>query len=116
MHRIVWALANNQDPGVMQIDHIDMDRRNNCPSNLRIADQRLNHQRRTNTSPYGVGVKQSGEKYQARIRINGKLVHLGTFSTQQAASDAYQNAATSPSLPIPHWALPVPSSPTPEAP
>jgi hypothetical protein len=108
VHRIVWALANNQDPRDMQIDHIDMNRSNNSPGNLRLADQRLNHQRRTNTSSHGVGVKPMGDKYQARIRIDGKLLHLGTFLTRQDAIDAYQAAVASLGFSLPHYALPVP--------
>jgi len=108
VHRIVWALANDRDPGRLQIDHIDMNRSNNTPSNLRLVTHRVNNQLKSNASPLGTGVAKCGPKFQARIRKDGKLIHLGTFTTQAEASNAYQRAAVSIDQQLPHWALPVP--------
>lgn len=102
-HRIVWALANGKDPGHHQIDHMDGNRANNDPSNLRLATHRTNSQNKINRSRHGVGVKYHDGSYQARIRVNGHLMHLGSFRTPEEASSAYEAAAKhAPSLlPIP---------------
>ena len=39
-----------------------------------------------------IGVYRRGDKYQAGIRVDHKLCHLGTFPTAEAASAAYQEA------------------------
>ena len=98
-HRIVWALVNQVDPALFQIDHIDMNRANNDPSNLRLATNRQNNQNKSNTSSLGTGVKRCGKRFQARIRRDGTLYHLGTFSTAEEASLAYEKVANA--LPTP---------------
>ena len=92
-HRIVWALSRESDPGGWQVDHIDGNRKNNDPSNLRLVTNRANNQNKSNHSELGVGVKAMGNKFQSRIRIKGRLMHLGTFRTAEEASLAYQQAA-----------------------
>lgn len=92
-HRIVWALTHNADPGASQIDHIDGNRANNDPINLRLATHRSNSQNKLNRSRHGIGVKKQGGSFQARIRIDGKLIHLGSFATAEQAALAYQNEA-----------------------
>ena len=42
VHRIVWALVMGCDPGDCQVDHIDGDRLNNNPRNLRLVDRSSN--------------------------------------------------------------------------
>ena len=42
-HRLAWALYYNQDPGSMQIDHIDENKSNNKIVNLRLASHALNN-------------------------------------------------------------------------
>lgn len=100
-HRIVWALSGKSDPGSLQVDHIDGNRKNNDPSNLRLVTNRVNNQNKSNHSGLGVGVKAMGNKFQSRIRVKGKLTHLGTFHTAEEASLAYQQAACAHALPIP---------------
>ena len=38
------------------------------------------------------GVAVNGKKWVAKININNKRIHLGTFKTREEASQAYQNA------------------------
>ena len=95
-HRLAWALYYNQDPGEMQIDHIDKNKSNNKIINLRLASNRENG---ANSGPQRnnkLGVKgiccEKG-KFKARIKSNGKNYHLGCYDTIEEASDVYCAAA-----------------------
>ena len=75
------------------VDHYpDKDVNNNKLSNIRIATTRENHSSRPNTSSKYVGVTWYGKtnRWRATIRINGKQVHLGTFTKEIDAHNAYQ--------------------------
>ena len=71
------------------IDHIDMNKINNNLSNLRIVN---NQQNSFNTNAKGYTWRQKVNKYQANIRINNKLIHLGLFTTEKEARQAYLDA------------------------
>jgi hypothetical protein len=95
-HRVVWAIHNEMDPGARTVDHIDRNPSNNSPRNLRLATyegQLRNTKQRA--SRYGRGVKKVGERYYARIHINGKDVSLGGFAT---ANEAFQKAQSTRAL------------------
>jgi hypothetical protein len=49
--------------------------------------------RSTNTSGYRVVIRLSNGKWKARIRGDGKYVHLGTFPDPVEAAYAYEEAA-----------------------
>lgn len=101
-HRIVWALYYGEDPGNMQIDHIDQNKQNNSILNLRLASPADNcHNRKLNfkikqkkTSAYkGVYWHKTRSKWRARIIVNGKAKELGRFNTEEDAAKAYDLAA-----------------------
>lgn len=47
MHRVVWVLANKTDLSVdLTVDHIDSNKSNNHPSNLRAVSQEVNNRNR----------------------------------------------------------------------
>ena len=73
------------------VDHIDRDTQNNNLSNLRWATCRENNSNRTDQREF-IGVRKSGDRYRALIEIDGKKKHLGTYTTQEDASDAYKKA------------------------
>lgn len=96
-HRVVWALCYGSWPEG-QLDHIDGDRRNNTPSNLRVVTGSENHRNtkrpKHNTSGVaGVGWYKPYGKWRAYIAAEGrKHVHLGFFATKEEAVDARRAA------------------------
>jgi len=95
-HRLAWAFFYDQDPGSMQIDHIDQNKSNNKIINLRLADNGPN---KANAGPQknnklGVkGVYYVEGKFAACIKKNKKKYHLGSYDTIEEASNVYWAAA-----------------------
>ena len=92
-HKLAWLLCNGCYPDM--IDHISGDKQDNRLCNLRLSNSLHNMRNRgknkNNSSGYN-GVYVSGNKYRARIKINGKLINLGTFETIEEAVDARRKA------------------------
>lgn len=83
-------------PSDKVVDHIDGDGFNNRRSNLRIcthAENAANRgpEHRSSTGFVGVEKLKRGG-FKARMRVEGRLVHLGVFSTAEEASAAYREA------------------------
>lgn len=95
IHRIVWEMFYGTIPDDLEIDHRDRDKDNNKIENLRIATRSLNGHNRgvqCNNKLGVAGVSQSGNKYVAYIRKDGKTVNLGSYNSIEEASFAYQQA------------------------
>ena len=78
-HRLAWALHHNQDPGSMQIDHIDQNKSNNKIINLRLANHALNnaYSGPQKNNKLGVkGVYYVEGKFVACIKKNKKNITL----------------------------------------
>lgn len=95
-HRVVWAMVHGEWP-VGQIDHIDGDRLNNRPGNLRDVTHRQNTMnrgiRRDNTTGVvGVVRHRRTGSYDASISDGGRKVHLGCFTNLDAAREARRQA------------------------
>jgi hypothetical protein len=98
MHNVIWEHHNGPTPDGFTVDHADRNSLNNQLSNLRLAtrsqqghNQRL---RSTNTSGYrGVTWDKQMGKWQARIMVNGKRIHLGFYADPKEAALAYDAAA-----------------------
>jgi len=89
MHRVILGV----NKGIM-IDHIDHNGLNNQRYNLRTATHAENGRNRKPNQGYKYkGVGASGNKYEAKIQYNNKRMNLGTFSTEEAAALAYNDAA-----------------------
>ena len=96
-HRLAWLYVTGEWPSG-DIDHEDGDGTHNWFENLRDATRTQNNgntRRPTNnTSGYkGVVRSHNGKRWVAYIRINGRLLHLGTYDTPQLAHAAYTRAA-----------------------
>jgi hypothetical protein len=92
-HRVVWALHYGRWPAG-PIDHIDGDRTNNDPSNLRLAtisgNNRNSSRNRRNTTGYrGVYWDKRTSKWKSMIYSNGKSTFLGYFNAAREAAEAY---------------------------
>ena len=77
LHRYIMGVIDNED---IQIDHIDLDGLNNKKMNLRHATQTENARHKSlykNNEIGFTGVRQLGNRYEARIRVSGKLITLG---------------------------------------
>jgi HNH endonuclease/AP2 domain len=94
VHRIIWKLQTGED--IPKVDHRNNDGLCNRFSNLRPATASQNNanarKRITKELPKGVRKTTSG-KYEARIRVNGKAIHIGNFTTAAEAHRAYVVAA-----------------------
>jgi len=77
-------------------DHIDGNTLNNQRSNLRVctsAENNRNRRSRIGCSSVYKGVSIRYGKWEARIRSDGKRIHLGVFNTEIEAAMAYDVAA-----------------------
>jgi hypothetical protein len=91
-HIVIWILLyGERAKGV--IDHIDGDRKNNHPSNLRDVSHQENCKNqskpKSNTSGVcGVSWKKASRKWTAGIRVDGRRLHLGYFEDFSDAVEA----------------------------
>jgi hypothetical protein len=81
------------------VDHINGNRLDNRRANLRICTHKENSRNRTKsvgkTSKHkGVHYEADRKRWRASIRYDGKLICLGRYKSEEAASTAYDNAAT----------------------
>lgn len=92
-HRVAWSMFYGKEPE-HEIDHINGDRKDNRISNLRDVTPALNSQNCRKPRPgsltkvLGVRKNRVG-RYEARIKIDGRGVHIGTFDTADQAHSAY---------------------------
>jgi len=93
MHRIIAGT-----PVGMITDHINGNTLDNRCSNLRICDYSQNqHNRIRNSSSTscfkGVSYNKIAGRFQVRIAIAGKQMHIGYFENEEDAARAYDQAA-----------------------
>jgi len=89
-HRLVWVWVTGEDPGSGSLDHKDRNRANNAFHNLRKATDRQNG---ANRMAKGIKRTRNGKRYEARIVVGYKYIHLGTYDTAEEAGAAYAKAA-----------------------
>lgn len=87
-HRIAWRLKTGEDPGELVIDHKDQDPSHNAWENLRKATESQNGYNGsgwTNESTGVKGISMDRGKFRVRLRVGGKRIHVGRFSTLEEA-------------------------------
>jgi hypothetical protein len=93
MHREILGLSIG---GGGTVDHKDRNGLNNKKDNLRVVSNSLSSynckHKNSNTSGYR-GIWRHGRGWQASIGVNGKAIHLGSFSNPEAAALAYDRGA-----------------------
>lgn len=95
MHRFIMNPGSD-----MVVDHINHDPLDNRRANLRVCTRGENNRNTSSqigkSSNYlGVGWHGSTSKWRARIKIDGKDIHLGTFGCERQAALRYNDAALS---------------------
>lgn len=96
-HRVVWAIVHGEWPS-QQIDHINGNRADNRPVNLRLATNAENSRnssgRATASSRFkGVHWDAVNLRWVAQITKSGRAKTLGRFSSEDEAARAYDRAA-----------------------
>ncbi len=99
-YEIVWAIHKGVWP--KYLDHINRNQADDRIENLRESTHSQNtanqgKQPRNKSGYKGVSWNSKMKKWNAKIGINWKRVHLGYFETPQEAHDAYVKAARE------HW-------------
>ena len=84
-HRLVWLWLHGEMPE-QQVDHINHDRRDNRPENLRLADNMENHKNRpmqnsNKTGCPGVWYDRPNDRYRVYITVDKKRINLGSTKT-----------------------------------
>jgi hypothetical protein len=97
-HRVLWLMRTGEWPAG-EVDHINGDKTDNSPSNLREVSKSGNMQNirqafssNSSTGLLGVSVEKKTGKFYARICVDGKQKTLGTFDCPKDAHFAYLDA------------------------
>ena len=90
-HALAWFYVYGE---LTLVDHKDNQRYNNALSNLQKVTTSQNNHKKYTYNPLGIkGVRFRSGKYEANIRIEGRITCLGKFNTPEEAGQAYQDAA-----------------------
>lgn len=98
-HRFIYTHVHGPIPPDSQIDHINGDGLDNRLENLRRVtnsenqQNRLGAQKNSTTKVRGVFWHVVKRRYQVKLKINRKQIHVGYFDDIDAARQAYSKAA-----------------------
>jgi hypothetical protein len=97
LHRSIFEHYHGSIPDGLEVDHIDRNKLNNLPTNLRAVTQSQNSvnvgMRRRNRSGFvGVNKCERVREWRAGVRVLGKYIHLGRFLTREEAAAAVNRA------------------------
>lgn len=89
-------VMNVLDTPNCDVDHANHNRLDNRKENLRVCSIQQNMSNRRGWGLYPKGVKKDKRRrnsFEARVHFNGRYIHLGTFSSVEAAKEAYDKKA-----------------------
>lgn len=100
-HRLLYQMYHNLETlnDSIEIDHIDVNRTNNAPNNLRECTSQQNDFNRLKYKDNKVGYKgvfknkSIKNSYRTRVCFNGVFYNLGSFTNPEDAHIAYCNKA-----------------------
>lgn len=98
VHRVAWFFISGVFSAA-DVDHVNMDRRDNRARNLRSASrsQNMANTKKRSTaasSRYkGVSWRARHERWCAEVRVQGECLYLGEYRTEHEAAQAYDAAA-----------------------
>ena len=90
-HRLIWKMLKGYDPDI--IDHINGVPGDDRIENLQNTTQRHNTQKSLTATVRKIqlplGVHPCKSRFRARIHVNGRVTHIGTYDTPAEAAQAY---------------------------
>ena len=95
VHQLVAECFLDHKPNghTVVVDHIDNCKTNNKAVNLQLVSVRINSTKdRKGCASRYTGVSKQKDKWHSRIYLNGKSVHLGFYTNEIDASNAYKKA------------------------
>ncbi len=95
-HRLAWLITYGEWP-VCELDHINGNPSDNRLINLRLAsraENSRNARRTTNNRLRGARFIRATGSWEGRIKVNNKVIMLGTFTSAEQAHAAYCKAAS----------------------
>jgi hypothetical protein len=90
-HRLAWLYVTGIWP-TQHLDHVNGDRTDNRICNLRIASARMNacnREAHREGKLFGCSFAHDRNKWRAYISVNGKILNLGQYNTEQEAHARY---------------------------
>ena len=88
-HRVVYEITIGEIPEGMLVDHIDGDKLNNSPSNLRVVTPQQNTWNRV--KPPKIDLLPSG-RFRVKMMKSGVHIGLGTYDTEEEALSVAKQA------------------------
>lgn len=93
IHRLIMGVNQHE----IQVDHIKHNRYDNRKSQLRISDNKQNNRnkglvKRNTTGVTGVYLQKDSGSWYAQIKVDYKIIHLGSFKTREEAIKARKEA------------------------
>lgn len=88
-HRLIWMWVTGEDPGDYLVDHKNRQRDDNAWHNLRLATRGQN---KINSCSKGTRLQPNG-RWNARLKVDGKLYTFGSYATEAEARAAYEKAS-----------------------
>jgi hypothetical protein len=91
IHRLVFEAFIGDIPSDLEIDHINRNKLDNRPVNLRLATRSMNMRNRIDNSIHGACItKNKYGRYMCQVKRNKINKYIGTYDTAEEAQEARQ--------------------------